>query len=73
MNIKGYKHFVVVKGVSAKEVLVGDPAFYGRFGFKQYPGVNCHGVPDENVLCLSLAGDIPAGEVTHHPAFSVEA
>jgi hypothetical protein len=26
LNIKGYKHFVVVKGVSDDEVLVGDPA-----------------------------------------------
>ncbi|HEX8400473.1 MAG TPA: C39 family peptidase [Allosphingosinicella sp.] len=26
LNIKGYKHFVVVKGVSKEEVLVGDPA-----------------------------------------------
>jgi predicted double-glycine peptidase len=26
LNLKGYKHFVVVKGVSAGEVLVGDPA-----------------------------------------------
>ena len=26
LNIKGFKHFVVVKGVTTKEVLVGDPA-----------------------------------------------
>jgi len=30
LNIKGYKHFVVIKGVSAKEVLVGDPATGAR-------------------------------------------
>lgn len=30
LNIKGYKHFVVVKGLSAKEVLVGDPATGAR-------------------------------------------
>lgn len=52
-------------------VLVGDPAFYGRFGFLQYPGVTCHGVPDENVLCLLMSGEIPTGEVVHHPAFLV--
>jgi len=50
-------------------VLVGDPAFYGRFGFRQYPGVAWHGVPDENVLCLLMSGEIPTGEVVHHPAF----
>lgn len=50
-------------------VLVGDPAFYGRFGFRQYPGVAWHGVPDENVLCLLTSGEMPSGEVAHHPAF----
>jgi uncharacterized protein len=30
INIKGYKHFVVVKGVSQKDVLVGDPAMGAR-------------------------------------------
>jgi putative acetyltransferase len=50
-------------------VLVGDPAFYGRFGFTQYPGVAWHGVPDENVVSLLLAGEMPTGEVAYHPAF----
>ena len=50
-------------------VLVGDPAFYGRFGFRQYPGVTLHGVPEENVLCLLLTGEMPTGEVVHHPAY----
>jgi putative acetyltransferase len=50
-------------------VLVGDPAFYGRFGFGQHPGVVWHGVPDENVLCLLMAGEMPTGEVVCHPAF----
>lgn len=52
-------------------VLVGDPAFYGRFGFRPYPGVTWSGVPEENVLCLLLSGEMPAGEVAHHPAFLV--
>jgi putative acetyltransferase len=50
--------------------LVGDPAFYGRFGFRQYPGVVWEGVPDANVLCLSMSGDAPVGEVSCHSAFS---
>jgi hypothetical protein len=33
INLNGYKHFVVVKGVSATEVLVGDPAL----GLKTMP------------------------------------
>jgi putative acetyltransferase len=52
-------------------VLVGDPAFYDRFGFRQRPGVTWHGVPDENVLCLPMSGEMPTGEVAHHPAFLV--
>ena len=52
-------------------VLVGDPAFYTRFGFKQYPGVTWEGVPEENVLCIVMSGEMPAGEVVHHPAFLV--
>jgi putative acetyltransferase len=52
-------------------VLVGDPAFYGRFGFLPSTGVVWHGVPDENVLCLRLSGEMPTGEVAFHPAFLV--
>ncbi len=51
--------------------LVGDPAFYRRFGFQEHPGIVWDSVPDENVLCLLLAGDAPIGEVSHHPAFLV--
>jgi putative acetyltransferase len=54
-------------------VLVGDPAFYDRFGFRHHPGVTCAGVPDENVLCLPVGEAVPVGEVWHHSAFSVEA
>lgn len=53
--------------------LVGDPAFWNRFGFRQLPGVTCAGVPDEYVLCRPVGEAVPVGEVWHHPAFSVEA
>lgn len=53
-------------------VLVGDPAFYARFGFVPVAGVTVEGVPAEYVLCRSFCGDMPRGEVEHHPAFSVE-
>ena len=53
-------------------VLVGDPAFYARFGFAQIRGVTCAGVPDENVLCLRFSGPMPSGEVLYHAAFSVD-
>ncbi|HIK44151.1 MAG TPA: N-acetyltransferase [Leptolyngbyaceae cyanobacterium M65_K2018_010] len=54
-------------------VLVGDPGFYNRFGFRSVAGVTCPGVPNENVLCLPLGEALPAGEVIHHPAFEIEA
>jgi putative acetyltransferase len=53
-------------------VLVGEPEFYARFGFERAPVVTCAGVPDENVLCLRIAGPSPLGEVSYHPAFSVK-
>jgi putative acetyltransferase len=52
-------------------VLVGDPGFYRRFGFAARPGLTWHGVPDENVLCLPLDAQAPAGEIVAHPAFAV--
>lgn len=53
-------------------VLVGDPAFYGRFGFEHVPGICCAGVPDAYVLALRFAGPMPQGEIAHHPAYSIE-
>ena len=54
-------------------VLVGDPAYYTRFGFRQAARLVYPGVPPEVVLCLPLAGPEPpvepVGEVAHHPAF----
>lgn len=52
--------------------LVGDPAYYRRFGFRRIAGVDCPGIPDEYVLCLVLRGHSGAGELHHHPAFAVE-
>lgn len=53
-------------------VLVGDPAFYGRFGFAAHPGLAYHGVPDEFVLGLAFGGEPPAGTIAAHLAFEVE-
>jgi putative acetyltransferase len=53
-------------------VLVGDPAFYRRFGFENNPsGLRMEGVPPEVIMCLSMCGQMPEGIVTHHPAFFV--
>ena len=51
-------------------VLVGDPAYYGRFGFRQEGSLVLPGVPAEYFQALSLGGRIPQGSVTYHAAFS---
>ncbi len=51
-------------------VLVGDPNYYERFGFKSPNGLIHEGVPQENFLALSFCNRIPAGIVHFHPAFS---
>ena len=51
-------------------VLVGDPAFYTRFGFKAMPGLVYTGVPDQYVLGLAFGEILPEGEIVAHSAFS---
>lgn len=51
-------------------VLVGDPAYYRRFGFRAHPGLAIDGVPPEYVLALPFTGDFPAGPIAFHPAFA---
>jgi putative acetyltransferase len=52
-------------------VLVGDPDFYRRFGFRRCSGITWPGVPDEYVLCLPFGREEPEGEIAYHPAFMV--
>jgi putative acetyltransferase len=52
-------------------VLAGDPAYYGRFGFRAMADLVLSGVPPEYFLALSFGGPPPAGEVACHPAFAV--
>lgn len=52
-------------------VLVGDPAYYERFGFRNEPGLAMEGVPPQYLFCPPMGEKIPRGNVTHHPAFFV--
>lgn len=52
-------------------LLVGDPAYYVRFGFRHSQSLSVEHVPPEYFMCLPLAGEIPHGAVSHHPAFYV--
>ncbi|MNT78256.1 hypothetical protein D3C72_2174740 [compost metagenome] len=54
-------------------VLLGDPAFYGRFGFVVRPGLVLPGVPPEYFQAVSFHGAWPVGEVRYHAAFGVGA
>jgi putative acetyltransferase len=54
-------------------VVLGDPAYYGRFGFKTEPGLVLPSVPAGYFMALAFIGPIrPSGEVEYHAAFSVE-
>lgn len=50
-------------------VVLGNPDYYGRFGFKNHPGLTLPGVPQEYFQVLSFGADLPAGEVKYHDAF----
>lgn len=51
-------------------VVVGDPAYYERFGFRTNPEATVPGVPPEHVRFLELGPDRPAGVVAFHPGFA---
>ena len=50
-------------------VLLGDPGYYSRFGFRNHPELIFPGVPAEYFMALPLKDMIPAGEVAYHPDF----
>ncbi|WP_417672996.1 GNAT family N-acetyltransferase [Pseudodonghicola sp.] len=54
---------------AAGVVLVGDPAYYSRFGFGPLPGLRFDGAPARNFMGLVLNGPEAAGTVTFHPGF----
>ncbi|KAG0034841.1 hypothetical protein BGZ82_005586 [Podila clonocystis] len=50
-------------------VLLGNPAYYGRFGFKTEPNLVLSGVPPEYFQTLSFGRQLPSGTVRYHEAF----
>jgi putative acetyltransferase len=51
-------------------VLVGEPEYYRRFGFRADPRLRLDGVPPEFFLVLPFQDAVPDGRVDYHPAFS---
>jgi putative acetyltransferase len=52
-------------------VLLGDPAYYVRFGFKPMAGLTLPGVPKEYFQAVGWSALRPVGEVAYHPAFAL--
>lgn len=52
-------------------ILLGDPAYYGRFGFVSDPVLRYRDVDPRYLQRLVFHGDAPAGEVAFHPAFDL--
>lgn len=50
-------------------VLLGEPAYYGRFGFQAEPRLRLAGVPAEYFQAHLLRGEWPEAEVEYHAAF----
>jgi putative acetyltransferase len=50
-------------------VLVGDPGYYGRFGFRARPGLTAGTIPAVYVQALGFGEATPRGELRFHPAF----
>ncbi|SKA80021.1 putative acetyltransferase [Paucidesulfovibrio gracilis DSM 16080] len=53
-------------------VLVGEPAYYKRFGFSRHDGLSLPCVPEQYVLGLAWGNAAPTGVIRHHAAFHVD-
>ena len=50
-------------------VVLGEPAYYGKFGFEHDPDVTYAGVPPPYFQVLNFGMQRPTGTVEYHPAF----
>ena len=51
-------------------VLVGDPAYYCRFGFENDPAMRYEDLPPEYFMRLAFSDSAPTGRVRFHAGFS---
>lgn len=54
-------------------VLLGDPAYYARFGFQAHVGLQLLGVPPGYFMALALHGTVPKGIAHYSDAFNTAA
>lgn len=52
-------------------VVLGDPAYYTRFGFAHNSEIAYPGPPADHFLCQAFKENVPAGTVSYHPAFDI--
>jgi len=52
-------------------VVLGDPGYYGRFGFNADSGLELPGLPAEYFQALAFGDELPVGTVRYHKAFDV--
>lgn len=74
---KGVGSHLVLSGLDAIQelsakgcVLLGEPGYYKRFGFKALDELVLKGVPPEYFQALLFSGDMPSGTVEYHKAFA---
>jgi putative acetyltransferase len=53
--------------------LVGDPNYYNRFGFRNYPTLLYEEIPQEYFLALPFSSRVPQGTVVFHQGFLANA
>ena len=65
-----YEGLSLLRNLGSKGcVPVGDPNYYKRFGFKNYPQLIHVGIPQEVFLALPFNEEVPEGTVEFHKAF----
>ena len=50
-------------------VVMGDPKYYGRFGFEQLQAIQSEGIPAEYFMALLMNDNNASGNVAYHSAF----
>ncbi|WKB53900.1 GNAT family N-acetyltransferase [Eleftheria terrae] len=50
-------------------VVLGEPRYYSRFGFRAEPALRLPGVPAEYFMAMALHGAMASGTVSYSPAF----
>jgi predicted N-acetyltransferase YhbS len=50
-------------------VVLGEPAYYSRFGFRLEPRLVFPAAPAEYFQAISFGGPMPSGVVSYHKAF----